>query len=71
MTAPSCQSPSAEFSSGYACQLLDEGHRKINLFLAADLVALAERQARRMNRIAGYLRVNFSPAALERGPISQ
>lgn len=67
--ASSRLAPVPTYSSGYTCRLLEEGAAKARLFLQAGLTDPAARQVQRMTQIAGYLRANFPPAALARGPV--
>lgn len=61
----------AAYCSGWVCTSLEEGQKKLLLFLQAGLLDRAVQQVHRMNQEAAYLRANFSPAALARGPISR
>lgn len=59
-----------EFSSGSVADRLDTSRRKIELFLQlADPAPLVAQELRRMAKTVAYLRANFPPAALARGPV--
>lgn len=68
-SSPVTNTTEAEFASGYACRALEEGNRKVGLLLSVGAFDLAVRQTVAMSRLVKYLKVNFTAAALARGPV--
>lgn len=60
--------PVPEYSSGAVADRLDTSRRKIELFIQARNFSLVAQELRRMTKAVAYLRSNFPPSALARGP---
>ncbi|MCM0083960.1 hypothetical protein L4X63_20465 [Geomonas sp. Red32] len=61
--------PAPSFSSGFVCRGLDESREKIRLFLSVERLDLVTGEVRKMTKAVGYLKANFPPKALARGPV--
>lgn len=61
--------PEPDYSSGSVSDSLDTSRRKIELFLQLEeSTRLVARELRRMTKAIAYLKANFPPAAIEKGP---
>lgn len=63
--------PEPCFSSRCVAERLDTGLRRIELLLQVENKRLIERELSRMTKATAFLRANFPPAALARGPVTR
>lgn len=61
--------PDPQYSSRCVIDQLETGQRRVELFLQIGDVRLIARELSRMSKATAYLKSNFPPPALARGPI--